>query len=95
MKGHLIDYLRMSAVQQKQVRDHLLTKSMTVESLPNWRFWVRADGDVMRRKGMHQPTEAYRRHMDAEMARMAGAPAPSKDQPILYGSGTRFSISRG
>lgn len=94
VQGNYVDYLRMTEVQQQQVRDHLLTQSMTVESLPRWRFLVRANGDVTRRKGVHQPTEAYRQHMDAEMARMAGAPAPSKDQPILYGSGTRFSFSR-
>jgi len=94
MTGHYIDYDKMTADQQQQVRDHLLTLTMTVESLSRWKFYVRADGVVSRRKGMHQPTEAYRQHMDAEMARIAGAPSPSKDQPIIYGSGTRFSFSR-
>lgn len=93
--GEFVDYLKMTPDQQAQVREHLTTKSLTVESLSQWRFYVRDDGNVTRQKGCHKPTEATERRWAEERAAFLRGPVGSKDQPVPVKSGVRFSVSTG
>lgn len=93
--GEFVDYLKMTPGQQAQVREHLVTKNLTVESLPQWRFYVRNDGAVTRQKGCHKPTEATEAQWSRERSEFFRAPAPSKDQPVRFTSGGKFSIGNG
>jgi len=93
--GEFVDFSKMTADQQQQVCEHLTTKSMTPEGLPDWRFYVRDDGIVTRQKGCHKPTEETDARWARERAEFYRAPAPSKDQPVQFKVGTTFTNSRG
>lgn len=92
MKWYYVAYNKMDDGQKQMVHDHLLTKQMTMNDLHKWMFQVREDGVVTRRKGMHKATKEYERELDALLKPQG--PRPSKDQPIVFGSGTRFTFSR-
>lgn len=96
-----IEYVKMTPEQQQQVKDNLLTRSMTLDDLPKWMFLTNSDGSVCRRKGMHKPTpelQAQWEALSAETRRsllsheVPGDPAKGSIRHFL--SGARYNFSR-
>lgn len=100
MPSVYVDYVKMTEEQQRQVKQYLLTKSLTEALLPELRFLVKEDGNIDRRKGIHTFTEERLAQLNAaSSAAWQQFRNPVIDLPqkggIRHWISAKFSVAKG